>query len=116
MTRHTTVDSIHQERREKRGGGKVRGDSLGMFDLKSEGSGASAFDNFTSDEPTPETIIAVNEKMESLLSKLPDDQHRQIVLMRLEGYSNNEIATTLNSSLRTVERRLQQIRDLWSDV
>jgi DNA-directed RNA polymerase specialized sigma24 family protein len=32
---------------------------------------------------------------------------------KLEGYTNEEIADRLGWSLRTVERRLQDIRQLW---
>jgi DNA-directed RNA polymerase specialized sigma24 family protein len=31
----------------------------------------------------------------------------------MEGYLNDEIATTLDCGLRTVERRVQTIRDIW---
>ena len=51
MTKRTAIDSVMHEKREKRGGGKVRGDSIGQFRLNDESSGGGAFDQFTSDEP-----------------------------------------------------------------
>jgi DNA-directed RNA polymerase specialized sigma24 family protein len=38
---------------------------------------------------------------------------REVVRLRLEGYSNDEIAKALNSVLRTVERKLALIRKRW---
>ncbi|MGZ0171616.1 MAG: sigma factor-like helix-turn-helix DNA-binding protein [Planctomycetales bacterium] len=44
---------------------------------------------------------------------LPDDEHGQAVLIRLEGFSNEQIAAFLKRSLRTVGRYLQRVRELW---
>jgi DNA-directed RNA polymerase specialized sigma24 family protein len=33
--------------------------------------------------------------------------------MKLEGYSNDEIARAISRSLPTVERRLRVIREIW---
>ena len=33
----------------------------------------------------------------------------------MEGYTNDEIAEKLGTTTRTVERKLQRIRELWSD-
>jgi DNA-directed RNA polymerase specialized sigma24 family protein len=39
---------------------------------------------------------------------------RRIALLKLEGYSNKEIAQQLGCALRTVENRLMLIRSLWA--
>jgi DNA-directed RNA polymerase specialized sigma24 family protein len=50
-----------------------------------------------------------------LLALLPDEQLRRIAGRRLAGYKNAEIAKELGVIERTVERRLQLIRSLWSE-
>jgi hypothetical protein len=32
----------------------------------------------------------------------------------MEGYTNEEVASSLGCALRSVERKLERIRDLWS--
>jgi len=48
-----------------------------------------------------------------LLSSLRDDGLRSIAVLKLEGYSNPEIAVKLDSSLRSIERKLALIRQQW---
>ena len=36
-----------------------------------------------------------------------------VALLRLEGHSNEEVARSLDCSLRTVERKLEVIRKRW---
>jgi pSer/pThr/pTyr-binding forkhead associated (FHA) protein len=112
MTRRKAADYIAHENRLKRGGGLVRGDSIGPGDPSTD-SGPSVFDNFVSEQPTPENIAIVEEQTAHLLSLLQDDEHREVALLRLQGMTNAEIATQLSSSVRTVERRVKQIRVAW---
>nr|MCU0979177.1 ECF-type sigma factor [Pirellulaceae bacterium] len=48
-----------------------------------------------------------------LLERLPDADLRTLAVAKLEGYANAEVAERLGCSMRTVERRLRLIRDLW---
>jgi DNA-directed RNA polymerase specialized sigma24 family protein len=43
------------------------------------------------------------------------DSLREIALLKLEGHSNQEIANRIECGLRTVERKLQGIRAIWSE-
>jgi RNA polymerase sigma factor (sigma-70 family) len=113
MTRRKAADYIAHEKRLKRGGGNVRGDSIGPGD---NGTGIGVFDNFVSKQPTPESIAIVEEQTAQLLNLLPDDEHREIAVLRLQGLSNAEIATQLALSIRTIERRVKQIRSAWEHV
>jgi len=45
---------------------------------------------------------------------LSDDTLRSVATLRLEGYSNEEAAAKLDVSVRTVERKLRIIRQVWS--
>jgi DNA-directed RNA polymerase specialized sigma24 family protein len=56
----------------------------------------------------------VAENCIRLLDRL-DPALRQIAQLRLDGYTNIEIATRLGCALRTVERRLELIRRIWNE-
>jgi RNA polymerase sigma factor (sigma-70 family) len=65
------------------------------------------------DEPTPAEAAALNEALERRLQDLPDPDLRQVALMKLEGYTNREIADALRCGERSVERKLNLIRKRW---
>jgi DNA-directed RNA polymerase specialized sigma24 family protein len=56
----------------------------------------------------------VAEECRRLLGLLDSEELRLIAVSRMEGYSTEEIATRLRCAPRTVERKLQRIRSLWS--
>ena len=49
---------------------------------------------------------------EDLLLKL-DGTHRQVALMRMSAYTNQEIADKLSKSVKSVERYMRNIRSKW---
>ena len=63
----------------------------------------------------PDEAVAFNEEAQQQLAVL-DPTLRQIVLWKLEGYTNAEIAAKnkLNCAERTIERKLHRIRELWT--
>ncbi|WP_145276756.1 ECF-type sigma factor [Tautonia plasticadhaerens] len=65
-------------------------------------------------EPTPEFAAMVAEEYERLLEALGDDDLRRVAVWRLEGLTNDEIADRLGCARRTVARRLDLIRKIWS--
>jgi RNA polymerase sigma factor (sigma-70 family) len=67
------------------------------------------------DEPTPEYAAMVKEEYGRLLARLDDEASRQIAQLKLEGYTNKEIADMLHRPLRTIERKLARIRATWSE-
>lgn len=58
----------------------------------------------------PEDLAVLVECLEALMANLPDD-YRPIVVMRLEGYSIEEIASQIDVSRRTVLRVLAKLPD-----
>ena len=46
---------------------------------------------------------------------LPDPEMRKLVLLKMEGLSNKEATERLDCGLRTIERRLGLIRNIWVD-
>jgi DNA-directed RNA polymerase specialized sigma24 family protein len=65
-------------------------------------------------DPTPEFAALVADQYRHLLEALPDEMQRSIALMKLEGFTNNEIASSLGCHVTTVERKLKVIRTIWS--
>jgi DNA-directed RNA polymerase specialized sigma24 family protein len=80
---------------------------------------AASLDEALSREVGPEASAVLAEQLERLLNVLVDehpqgsDVLRRVAEWKLAGYSNQEIADLLRCGLRTVERRLNDIREIW---
>lgn len=68
-----------------------------------------------SSEPTPEQLVCYGE-MYGQLSGTLDDELRRIAELRLQGYSTQEIADRLGIIQRSVQRKLQRIRQKWEAI
>lgn len=68
---------------------------------------------FLDREPEPAEIHEMSEQVRALLEKLGDAELSKIALWKVEGFTNEEIAARLNCVVRTVERKLHQIRLTW---
>jgi DNA-directed RNA polymerase specialized sigma24 family protein len=113
ITARKAADLQERERRLKRGGGGVRGDSA-LIGPTTADFGAG-WEEVVGSEPTPEFAAQAAEECRRLLAKLTDDELRMIALWKMEGYTNSEIAGRLHCSPPTVGRRLRLIRQLWDD-
>jgi len=90
---------------QKRGGGRVRGESI--FDSgDNRGLG-----EVLGREPTPELAVGFAESCKEMIDSLQDETLQKIVLLAMEGYRTPEIAEKLGCVRRTVERKLQIIRE-----
>src|SRR5262245_38441551 len=65
------------------------------------------------DDPPPEFAALVEDLIRDLFGRLPTEELRRLARLRLEGWSNLEIADQLEVSVRTVERKLQLIQAIW---
>ena len=97
---------------DKRGGGKVHGESI--FARGDGGEEALGIDQILGNEPTDDLADQVSETCNELVAGLQDDTLQFIVQLKLEGHTNDEIAQQLDCATRTVERKLERIRDKWS--
>jgi RNA polymerase sigma factor (sigma-70 family) len=105
---------IEYQMRQKRGGGQVRGESV--F-IAADDSSPAGLENMAGEENMAgDYIVEMQESLEQLLDLLPDDEYRAVANMRMEGHSNEEIAEKLGCTERTVERRLQRIREIWEQA
>jgi DNA-directed RNA polymerase specialized sigma24 family protein len=64
-------------------------------------------------EPGPELAAQVADECRRLLGLLPDPELQRIALLRMEGYTVEEIAAQLDYVPRSIGRKLQVIRALW---
>jgi len=111
ITARKAADEQARQRRKKRGGDTKSKDS--RITTK-EGDGPEFdLDALVSREPTPEFAAQVAEQCELLLERLGDDKLRRVALWKMEGFTNAEIAEKLQSSLSTVNRKLDTIRIIW---
>jgi RNA polymerase sigma-70 factor, ECF subfamily len=80
--------------------------------------GGCVFDPRRDKDPTPEEAAALAEEVNLRLHELEaagEPDLRQIAQLKLEGYSNREIAESLGLVERSIERKLGRIRKRWSD-
>jgi len=112
-----TARKAYAERRRhytlKRGGGHVRGESV-FARMDPEQSQADGIGAVLGREPTPELACMVADDCRRLLDRLRDPTLRQVATLTLEGYGTADIARQLGCLQRTVERKLNAIREIWS--
>jgi hypothetical protein len=65
-------------------------------------------------QATPDFAAQVAEEYQGLLNLLADDTLRQVAVWKMEGLTNDEVAERLACSRRTVARKLETIRIIWS--
>jgi len=90
----------HVRREVSESDAEIHADLMGVTELANENS-AELFDS-------------LNIHCEELLARL-DDRLRHVALLKLSGYTNEEIAGLRNRGLSTIERYLQLIRSIWSE-
>ncbi|HMF19139.1 MAG TPA: ECF-type sigma factor [Gemmataceae bacterium] len=110
ITARKALDLIQHERRKKRGGGRVLTEAE-LGNLASASVSIPGLDQFVGREPTPAFSAQVAEEFRRLLENLEDTELRSVALWKMEGHENNDIADKLGCVARTVERKLQAIRE-----
>jgi RNA polymerase sigma factor (sigma-70 family) len=107
------VDQIRRQTAKKRGGTHLRGESIfvGQGD-----SGVGGLGDLLHGEPTPDFLAMMDEQQRAMFAMLPDQSQRDVAQLRLEGFSNEEISQQLQISLRSVERKLKIIREIWASI
>jgi RNA polymerase sigma factor (sigma-70 family) len=113
ITARKAVDQVVHEHRKRRGGGTPHGETRISPD-KTEREEAAAIEQVVGDEPTPEFAAQVAEEYQRLLELLGDETLRRVAIWKMEGFTNDEIAGRLDCSRRSVARKLETIRIIWS--
>jgi RNA polymerase sigma factor (sigma-70 family) len=109
ITARKALDQIAHDETKRQGGGTLVGESRIHM-----GGKAATIEQIVGEEPTPEFAAQVAEQYERMLEVLGDATLRRVAEWKMEGFTNNEIATRLNCSLRTVARKLETIRIIWN--
>jgi DNA-directed RNA polymerase specialized sigma24 family protein len=112
LTKRKAIALALRERRQKRGGGKAESQTAGDY----ESEEGQAFANLISRDPDPELAALVADECQRLLAKLESPELTRIAVLKMEGYTTEEIAVTLGRSVRTVERKLRLIHTTLEDV
>lgn len=110
ITGRKAINQVRREHRLKRGGGHVVSTTTLVGEQEDD-----PLTRIVDSEPTPEFAALVADEYRRLLESLEDVDLRRIAQMKLEGYTNKEIADHLVYSERKVERKLAIIRRLWDD-
>lgn len=113
ITERKASNQVRDAKRLKRGGGQVVHEATLAGDLQA--SASHGLEGFAGPDPTPDFAAQVAEQCRLLLQNLADDALRQIAILKMEGYSNEEIADRQQIALRSVERKLALIRKIWED-
>lgn len=108
MTAHKVVEKTRLAARQKRGGGQILDEGA----LRRDGDGK--IDAIASDEPTPELLVEMDDEYRRLMELLGESSLQQAASLRLQSWTNEEIAGRLGITRRSVERKLNRVRLIWS--
>jgi RNA polymerase sigma factor (sigma-70 family) len=114
ITERKVINLRQKERAQKRGGGNVRGESV--FHNANPNVQNPGIDGFAAPVTTDQFSAAICSECNDLFNQLDDDQLRLVAQRRLEGYSNAEIAQEVGCVPRTIERKLERIRAIWTKL
>ncbi len=103
-------DTRKELRAKKRGGDMT---ILGQSDLSADDDRFGGINDAVANVDSPSLDAEVSDLFNSLMAKLPDDRHRNAVLLKLQGAPVVTIADCLATSTRTVQRLLKQIEQRW---
>jgi DNA-directed RNA polymerase specialized sigma24 family protein len=101
---------LRHERSQKRGGGVVVQSPPGG---QAPGEAEVEIEKIIGPEPTPDFAAQVAEEFQRLLDVLGDKELTSVAILKMEGYTNAEIADRLGRVPRTIDRRLGLIRKIW---
>lgn len=115
LTRNKALNLRERETREKRDYRRVVGQADFSDEAISE-EGSIFYNLIQSGEPDPQFAAELAEQFQVLLDALPDDNLREIAILKLNSHTNNEIAEKIERSVSTVELRLKRIRMIWANL
>jgi RNA polymerase sigma factor (sigma-70 family) len=113
ITARKALDQLAHEHSQRQGGGTL---SAGpRISPGRQNWDEAAIEQVVGDEPTPEFAVQVAEEYQRLLDLLGDATLQQVAIWKMEGLTTDEIAERLDCSRRTVARKLDAIRIIWSE-
>ena len=106
MTHRKAIDWLRHNTRQKR---KSLGESALM---QKDGRPADGLAQVADPNPTPDLEVMLIDELRLLVQKLPESM-QSVATLKMDGFSNSEIAEKSSCSLATIERRLKMIREIW---
>lgn len=100
---------VRDETRLKRGGG-----DRPVSECSGDADEEAVLAQIMSREPTPDLAAQLAEEYRGLLRLLGDTELESIAVLRLEGYSVEEIAQKFGYVARSIKRKLHLIRNIWA--
>jgi RNA polymerase sigma factor (sigma-70 family) len=100
ITAHKAVNEIRRQRAKKRDPSREK--PLTDFEI-------------LGNDPSPDFALRLAEAIQNLVRSLGDDTLETIAKRKLEGYTNEDIATELKVSTRTIVRKIGRIRQEWEE-
>jgi DNA-directed RNA polymerase specialized sigma24 family protein len=104
ITARKAAHQIRDEGRQKRGG------DAHAASVQSE---TVDVDQILSREPAPEFAAEVADEWQRLMAMLGDSELEAVALLRMQGYTVEEIAQQLGFAPRSIKRKLRVIRAAW---
>jgi DNA-directed RNA polymerase specialized sigma24 family protein len=108
LTARKAFHLLRDEGAQKRGGRVVR---LGQADSP---EGTPLLEQVLSARPTPEMAAQAADECKRLLRSLMNDELREVAVLRMQGYTVDEIARLRTCSRDAIKRRLRVIRYVWA--
>lgn len=105
---------IKHQTRQKRGGGMVAGESI--FKSGDDESVTPGIEQVPDESPCHITTAEFVNDCQVLFDMLEDEKLQMVAMLRIEGYSVDEIAERVGCARRSVERRLNLIRQIWKSA
>jgi len=109
MRQRKAINLLRRQNVRKHGGGRTWNESV----LRFEQDGRAMLDSIECVQATPDAEAQMQESFQLLLTKLADRELEQIALLKPDGMENTAIASQLECTLRSIERRVHLIRKIW---
>jgi RNA polymerase sigma factor (sigma-70 family) len=104
------VNQLKKDQALKRGGAHHK------RPLRHEGdSSRCSLPELMANEPDAEALAELREELHRRLDLLEGEMLREVALLRLQGFTNVEIAERLGVAERTVRRKINRIRREWTE-
>jgi len=113
ITENKVHDHARHRLRARRGGGKVRGESVFEAGRGSESGLGAGLGQIADLQVDPAMAAQAVDQLRHLLDLL-DPQQERITLRKMEGHSNEEIAAMEGCAPETISRKLNLIRRIWT--
>ena len=115
MARNKAANAATHHSRRKRDYRREQADAVAAASAAAASCGdgvAPAVERLPDAKPTAAEVVAMEETIRERLKCLPEDL-RALATKKLAGFTNEEVAAEWNRTVRTVERKLARIREIW---